>query len=159
VKDENGRIVSRTPPPRRFRLAYLLTAWTQRPEDEHRILAALLSTFLRHDQIPGGMLAGALADSEIPVLLQLALPPPQDRSLSDVWSALGGEMKPSLDLVAVAPIDPLRTIEVGPPVLEAPGLRVARTTRDDGVVEVTAGDADEPGRTLRVTTNTGTSER
>jgi hypothetical protein len=47
-----------------------------------------------------------------------ALPPPQDRALSDVWSALGGELKPSLDLVVVVPFDLSRPIEVGVPVLE-----------------------------------------
>ena len=29
-------------PPRHFKLSYLVTAWTQRPEDEHRLLSALL---------------------------------------------------------------------------------------------------------------------
>jgi Pvc16 N-terminal domain len=131
VRDDTGRVVGRRPPPRRFRLAYLLTAWTQRPEDEHRLLAALLSTFLRADRIPTEMLAGSLADAGVPVILQLALPPPQDRSLSDVWSALGGEMKPSLDLVVIAPIDPMRTIDVGPPVLEPVTLRIASGGRRD----------------------------
>lgn len=131
VRDDSGRVVARRPAERRFRLAYLLTAWTQRPEDEHRLLAALLSTFLAVDRIPDDMLAGSLLDAPVPVILQLALPPPQDRSLSDVWSALGGEMKPSLDLVVVAPIDPHRDVEPGPPVLEPPALRTEQLRRAD----------------------------
>lgn len=126
VRDESGRVVARRPADRRFRLAYLLTAWTQRPEDEHRLLATLLSTFLAVDRVPDDMLAGSLVDAAVPVILQLALPPPQDRSLSDVWSALGGEMKPSLDLVVVAPIEPDRSLQPGPPVLAAPALRMRR---------------------------------
>lgn len=118
VRNDEGRIISRMPPPRRFRLAYLLTAWTQRPEDEHRILAALLQYLLQYDHLPDEFRAGGLVDIDLPVLMTLALPPPQDRSLSDIWSALGGELKPSLDLVASTPIDPTRIIEVGPPVLE-----------------------------------------
>ena len=39
-------------PPRHFKLSYLVTAWTQRPEDEHRLLSALLACFLRHDAMP-----------------------------------------------------------------------------------------------------------
>jgi hypothetical protein len=39
----------------------------------------------------------------LPVPLTLALPPPEDRSFADVWSALGGELKPSLDIVVSAP--------------------------------------------------------
>lgn len=118
VYNDEGRIIGRKPPPRRFRLAYLLTAWTQRPEDEHRILASLLSYLLAFDEIPDDSLSGGLGDMGVPVLMTLALPPPQDRSLSDIWSALGGELKPSLDLVVITPIDPSRDVDVGPPVQE-----------------------------------------
>ena len=38
VRGADGMIVERRPPPRRFKLSYLVTAWTQRPEDEHRLL-------------------------------------------------------------------------------------------------------------------------
>ncbi len=48
VKDGSGQVKDRRLPPRRFRLAYLVTAWTQRPEDEHRLLSALLSCFIRN---------------------------------------------------------------------------------------------------------------
>ena len=44
----------------------------------------------------------------------------QDRSLADVWSALGGELKPSLDLVVTAPIMVDRDAPFGPPVLAGP---------------------------------------
>src|SRR5947207_100366 len=45
-------ITERRPPPRRFKLSYLVTAWTQRPEDEHRLLSSLLACFLRNPIIP-----------------------------------------------------------------------------------------------------------
>ena len=32
--------------PRWFKLSYLVTAWTQRPEDEHRLLSALLGALI-----------------------------------------------------------------------------------------------------------------
>src|SRR5437868_11986260 len=96
-------ITERRPPPRRFKLSYLVTAWTQRPEDEHRLLSALLSCFVRHERLPADVLAGALAGGRT-VYATIALPPPSDRALSDVWSALGGELKPSPDLVVVAPL-------------------------------------------------------
>src|SRR5256885_6515694 len=91
-------ITERRPPPRRFKLSYLLTAWTQRPEDEHRLLSALLGCFLRADTLPPEILVGTLADLGRPVLSTIALPPAEDRSINDTWSALGGELKPSLDL-------------------------------------------------------------
>jgi hypothetical protein len=115
--DQRGYVVSRHLPPRHFRLSYLVTAWTQRPEDEHRLLAALLSCFVRHDNIPDGLLTGPLRMG-LPVGLTVALPPPEDRSFADVWSALGGELKPSLDLVVSAPIDIGQHYPAGPPVQE-----------------------------------------
>ena len=86
------------------RLSYLITAWTQRPEDEHRLLSSLLYGFLRHETIPQELLTGPLAEIGLPVTMSVALPPPEDRSFADVWSALGGELKPSLDLVVTAPV-------------------------------------------------------
>ena len=103
--DEQDRITARHLPPRHFKLSYLVTAWTQRPEDEHRLLSALLSCFLRHDAIPADLLTGPLAELGLPLPVTIALPPPEDRSFADVWSALGGELKPSLDVVVTAPTD------------------------------------------------------
>ncbi|WP_239375898.1 DUF4255 domain-containing protein [Frankia sp. Cj5] len=130
VRNTEGRIVARRPPPRRFRLSYLLTAWTRRPEDEHRLLSQLLGGLLRHDRVPAVHLRGQLAGQPLPVLLQLALPPSGDRGIADVWNALGGELKPSLDLVVVAPFDPARVVEIGPPVREEPFLDVRRSPVD-----------------------------
>jgi hypothetical protein len=116
--DERGVIVSRRQPPRYFKVTYLITAWTQRPEDEHRLLSALLYCFLRHETLPAELLSGRLAEIGLPVTLSVALPPPEDRSFADVWSALGGELKPSLDLVVSAPVDGGRPIPAGPAVQE-----------------------------------------
>lgn len=120
LPDRDGHTTARRQPPRFFKLSYLLTAWTQRPEDEHRLLSSLLSCFLRNDALPVDMQVGALADNELPLPLTLAIPPPEDRALSDVWSALGGELKPSLDLVVVVPWDLDRTRPTAPAVSERP---------------------------------------
>jgi hypothetical protein len=111
-------------PARRFRLSYLVTAWTQRPEDEHRLLSGLLATLVRNEFIPFDLVDGSLAASPYPVLLTVCMPPPQDRSIADVWSAMGGDLKPSLDLIAVAPLDPNWTEEAAKPILEEPLLGV-----------------------------------
>jgi hypothetical protein len=118
VRDDNGRVTGRQPPPRRFALSYLITAWTKRAEDEHRLLSAMLSCFLRFEALPKDQLQGALAEQDHPILVTIALPPPEDRSISELWTALGGELKPSLDLVVTVPFDTSRTISAGPPVLE-----------------------------------------
>ena len=118
---EGDRVTTRHLPPRHFKLSYLVTAWTQRPEDEHRLLSALLSCFLRHDAIPPDLITGPLADLGLPVPMTIALPPPEDRSFADVWSALGGELKPSLDIVISAPADTGQQYAAGPPVTK-PGV-------------------------------------
>jgi hypothetical protein len=46
----------------------------------------------------------------------VGLPPPEDRGFADVWSALGGELKPSLDVVVVAPALTGVALGIGPPV-------------------------------------------
>ncbi len=48
-----------------------------------------------------------------------------ERSISDIWSALGGELKPSLDLVIAVPFEAIAV---------APSLFVRFTPRDPGIV-------------------------
>ena len=106
--DSAGRVIERHLPPRYFKLSYL--------EDEHRLLSAILSCFLRHDAIPADLLAGPLAELALPVAITIGLPPPEDRGFADVWSALGGELKPSLDVVIATPVDTGQRRDAGPPV-------------------------------------------
>jgi hypothetical protein len=109
----DGRVAARRLPPRYVKMSYLVTAWTQRPEDEHRLLSSLLLTLLRYEALPPPLLTGSLADLGLPVPMTVALPPPEDRAFADVWTALGGELKPSLDLVVSAPIDAGRSYPAG----------------------------------------------
>jgi hypothetical protein len=122
VRGPGGDVTARVQPPRRFRLAYLVTAWTQRPEDEHRLLSSLLLAFLRNPMLKPGELGGTLEDADLPVYLEVGQPETQERSLADVWSALGGELKPSLDLVVVAPVVVGRSTPFGPPISEPPTI-------------------------------------
>lgn len=120
-------VVGRHLPPRHFKLSYLITAWTSRPEDEHRLLAELLACFLSFDRMPTELLAGSLTDQAGQVSMTIALPPPEDRSFADVWTALGGELKPSLDLVITAPLATGQGFVTGPPVQEEPLVSLGGT--------------------------------
>lgn len=122
VRNQKGEVSDRRLPPRRFRLAYLVTAWTQRPEDEHRLLSSLLVCFLRNPMLKPGELGGALEDANLPLYIEVGQPASQERSLADIWSALGGELKPSLDLVVTAPIAVSHSAPFGPPVLSGPTI-------------------------------------
>jgi hypothetical protein len=123
----SGHVTEHRMPSRRFRLSYLVTAWTQRPEDEHRLLSALLSVFVRNEIIPRDLTSGSLAASPYPVILNVCLPPPQDRSLADVWSA-------------TAPLDATWRFPAASPVLSEPIIGVGGPGID---VE------DGPGRSRR----------
>ena len=135
LKDGKGETTDRRLPPRRYRLAYLVTAWTQRPEDEHRLLSALLSCFIRNAMLKPDELDGTLAEPNLPVYIDVAQPPSQDRSLADVWSALGGELKPSLDVIVTAPMVVGRSAPYGPPVLIGPTIGLAAAGGPDEVVD------------------------
>jgi hypothetical protein len=135
-RNERGVVEERQSLPRYFKLAYLITAWTQRPEDEHRLLSAILASFLRYDVIPADYLPPALAELEIPVGVQIAYPPPEDRQVSDVWSSLGGDLKPPVDLVVTMAIRPERLFEIAQAVMAPLRLRsFSQKTieADDGV--------------------------
>ncbi|QGN34966.1 DUF4255 domain-containing protein [Microlunatus sp. Gsoil 973] len=122
---EASRVIARHLPPRHFKLSYLITAWTQRPEDEHRLLSELLSCFLRYDALPQELLGGELAALQLPVPVTVALPPPEDRAFADVWSALGGELRPSIDVVVSAPVDTGQHWAAGAPVQEPARINIA----------------------------------
>jgi hypothetical protein len=120
VHGEDGRVAGYRRPPRHYRLSYLISAWTKRPEDEHRLLSAVLGCLLRHETLPAETLpgGGVLAATGMPIPVTVAVPPPEPRSITDLWSALGGELKPSLDVVVLAPFPLPPDLGAAPPVTE-----------------------------------------
>ena len=132
-------------------MSYLITAWTQRPEDEHRLLSSLLSCFLRYEALPDDVLTGPLTDLALPIPITIALPPPEDRAFADVWSALGGELKPSIDLVVITPLDTGQQFHTGRPVERPPRISLggslgwpSRETKSRNGVEVWPAGVDGP---------------
>jgi hypothetical protein len=125
--DEAGMIVGWRDPPRWYQLSYLVTAWTSRPTDEHRLLAEALACLSNVDSLAPRWLTGTLAELGVSIPLQSAGPVSEGRAATDVWSALGGELKPAIDLRITAPLAGQR-VPAGPPVTE--GV-VVRTTDGD----------------------------
>jgi uncharacterized protein DUF4255 len=138
--DEQGLVVGWRVPPRWFRLSYLVTAWTNRPQDEHRLLAQALACLVRNDRLAPRWLTGSLAELGLTVGLETAGPVSEGRAATDVWTALGGELKPAIDLLVVAPLAGERT-PAGPPVTEGVVLR--------GTPAVKPPTVPESGRRLR----------
>ena len=157
--EDQTRIIGRHLPPRHFKLSYLVTAWTQRPEDEHRLLSALLATFLRFEALPAELLDGPLAELELPVPLTVGLPPPEDRGFADVWSALGGELKPSIDVVVSAPINTGQQFDVGPPVTAPPLFHFGGSGGLGAPEDVGLGFGSEPAAEAAPNAETGGTGR
>ena len=124
VRDERDVVVGRRQPPRWFRLSYLVTAWTKTPQDEHRLLSAVLANLIPREIIPAGELPGALGALGLGVTVNVAGVQTESRSLAEIGSARGGELKPSLDLVVTAPFPAYPEYDAGPPVTEGAVVRV-----------------------------------
>ncbi|MFI6281537.1 DUF4255 domain-containing protein [Streptomyces sp. NPDC050988] len=146
VRDERDVIVRRRQPPRWFRLSYLVTAWTKQPQDEHRLLSAVLATMLPHELLSADELPGALGALGLSVPLTVAGLHTESRSLAEIWSALGGELKPSLDLVVTAPFPAFPEYDVGPPVTEG----AVRVRGMDGTLDDSPERSHRPRRSAPV---------
>ena len=113
VEDENGK-KHRRPPLPRVACRYLVTAWTTEVRDEHQLLGSVLGAFLANGILTPEFLAGPY--SEIRPLPTILVAASDGRNNSDFWSALGGQLKPGLDLVLTATVDATKLAAVGPPV-------------------------------------------
>ncbi len=132
VYDGDGHLVARRSPPRWFQLTYLVTAWANRPQDEHRLLSQVLAALVAQDALPAPLLTGSLAELGLTVGLETAGAGMDAPAAADVWSALGGEMKASLGLRVRAPLAGVDRA-TAPPVTE--GLVVRSAAARDGAAE------------------------
>ncbi|WP_326587571.1 DUF4255 domain-containing protein [Streptomyces sp. NBC_01294] len=114
VYDADGFVVARRTPPRWFDLTYLVTAWASRPQDEHRLLSQVLACLVSTDTLPPRLLGGTLADLGLLVDVDAGGTGMDAPAASDVWSALGGELKPSLGLRVKAPLAGISRVAAAP---------------------------------------------
>jgi hypothetical protein len=135
VRDDRDIVVKRRQPPRWFRLSYLVTAWTKQPQDEHRLLSAVLATLIPRELLPPSELPGSLAELGMTIPVSVAGIQTESRSLAEIWSALGGELKPSLDLVITAPFPAYPEYDAGPPVTEGAAVRMSALDGTTGTEE------------------------
>ncbi len=103
--DENGIATGWRAPPRWYTLSYLVTAWTARPTDEHRLLSEVLRGASRYEQFRPEWLTGSLAELGLAVLVDVAVPAAEGAtSTTDIWHSLGGQLKPSISVRVTAPM-------------------------------------------------------
>jgi hypothetical protein len=142
VHDAAGNVVARRTPPRWFDLAYLVTAWAGRPQDEHRLLTQALTCLAASGSLPQRVLTGTLAELGLQVPLDLAPAPADGPSTTDVWSALGGELKASLTVRVRAPLAGL-TRRSAPPVTQGLLLQTSAGPGVGGAGGAAGAAADE----------------
>ncbi len=85
---------------------YMLTAWANAVEDEHRLLWRMMAALIRYQQIPFEALKGELAAQEWPVHTKVAQSESIIKNPSDFWSGMEAPIKPSINFVATLPLDP-----------------------------------------------------
>jgi len=82
---------------------YLVTAWTSDVRDEHALLGATLTVLLQHTELERKYLQGAYRDAARVPFIELGADDGRDNS--GFWSALGGQLKPGLDLTVTTTVD------------------------------------------------------
>lgn len=111
VTTAGGQRVWQWPNPRAD-CRYLVTAWTSQVDDEHRILGEVLTALLRSPVLAGDHLPEQLRGLDPLPSLSVAASGADDQA--DFWSALGGQLKPGLDLTVTVTIDAAAARPTGP---------------------------------------------
>lgn len=107
-------------------LHYLVSSWAGTVRDEHQLIGELLGHFIESQVIPTEHLAEGVAAP-----IQLAIAPHDNSRAKDVWSTVGGTIKPSFELVVTSPIDALPFADL-PPAVERIQSLVAPHSRRGG---------------------------
>jgi hypothetical protein len=107
-------------------LHYLVSAWAGTVRDEHQLIGELLSHFAMTQILTSTHLPDTMA---APV--QLSVAPHDNNRAKDVWSTVGGAIKPSFELIVTTPIDAL-PFETLPPAVERVAALVAPLRGPDG---------------------------
>ena len=90
-----------------LQLHYLVSAWAGSVRDEHQLVGDVLTLFLNNqalppEHLPADMLSG----------VQLAVAPHDNNRAKDVWSTVGGAIKPSFELVVTVAGDALPYVDM-----------------------------------------------
>lgn len=132
VRDERGRVIGRQPPPRRYQLSYLVTAWGNKSaEAEHELLSTVLRSVPERELIPDEDLQGSLAGITAPVLVRVGIPTAGAGAQGwELLSALGVPPRASLEFVVLAPLFAPMVTDIAPPAEE---IKLGLSREDGGV--------------------------
>ncbi len=138
-RELNGRAQRRRPIPM-LELHYLVSAWAGGVRDEHQLLGDALACLLETTALPPEYLALPL-----PSGVQMNVEPYDNSRAKDVWTTVGGAIKPSFELVVTSAADSPAFADL-PPRVERIQALVDRMpgTGPTGDPAETAGPAPRP---------------
>ncbi|MDX2161446.1 MAG: DUF4255 domain-containing protein [bacterium] len=109
---KNGGIGRAAVPPRRYDLAYLLTSWARKMEDEHQLLWRALGALMQVPLITEAMSVGdALKGQPYDIPVTVANPGEVHANITDLWSVLNNQMRLGFVVVATLALDTGRGFE------------------------------------------------
>lgn len=111
---DNGSIATRRPPVR-LDCQYMVTAWSNEVEDEHRLLTGAARVLFRNPTLPESALQGSLVDG-YPITTEVAQPMSL-KDVVDIWSVLDNDLRPSVRVTVTVPLE-VDIEYLTPPVLE-----------------------------------------
>jgi hypothetical protein len=132
IERDDGKRFRRDPLPR-IDCRYLVTAWTTEVVNEHQLLGDVMTALLLNPVIDLAHLRGAFA--AVRPLPSVRMRAGDGSENSDFWSALGGQLKPGLDVVVTITVDAAAMIAAAPLAEELivharPGLRAWPEEKD-----------------------------
>jgi hypothetical protein len=110
VRDSRGAVLSRTDPPRRYLLSYLVTARAPEIAEEHGLLDTALRALTDGPALPDSCLPESLAELGMPVMVEL-----DDAGPGALWSSLGMPARAAFVLSVSAPHRAAPDTDLAPP--------------------------------------------
>ena len=117
----------RRPPIPMLQLHYLVSAWAGTVRDEHQLIGDTLTIFMVNQVLPAANLP-----AQVNAAIQMAVAPHDNNRAKDVWSTVGGAIKPSFELIITTPTDALPYEDLPPAVERIEGLVAPRATFPQG---------------------------
>lgn len=102
---ENGNWGRTSMPPRRMDVAYLVTAWARKIEDEHRLLWRALGTLKRFVVLKPEQGEGLIRYQTRDMPLLIADPSGLQVNMTDLWSVMENQMRLGFTLLVTVELD------------------------------------------------------
>jgi len=101
----NGGMAMRAIPPRRMDVTYLVTAWANKPEDEHQLLWRALATFKAHRFLRPEETEGDLRLQGHNIPLTVADMSEPKANFTDLWSVVDNQMRLGFPVTATVELE------------------------------------------------------